>query len=140
MYRHLACALMLILSHYCLAETKTYQTEPKPTPQETGQGWEVPVISVNPETGQKRVFITPQNNPTSSLAPHNSPIYHARAAYKLTSIGIAASIAKLHQQMAEACPQGWGKRQEWATLKSDTPELHFQFQCLTHHRTDITAP
>lgn len=130
MYRQIAGALMLILSHYSLAEAKTYQTEPKPTPQETGQGWEVPVISVNPEAGQKRVFITPQNNPSNSLAPYNSPVYHARAAYTLTPAGIPVSIEKLHQQMAEMCPQGWIKLQEWATLQSNPPELHFQFQCL----------
>ena len=115
------------------AESTVYQTAPKPPPQQSQQEWGVPVISVNPTTGKTRVFITPDGSFSNSLAPHGAPVYHAQAFYEPTPTGIPASIVKLHRQMADTCPQGWIKLQEWASLQTDTPELHYQFQCLGTH-------
>ena len=122
--------LCLSLSLPCLAESTLYQTAPKQPSATPQQGFDVPLISINPDTGKTRVFITPNGSFSNKLASHGAPVYHARALYQATPAGIPASIAKLHQQMAEACPQGWIKLQQWATLQSDTPELHYQFQCL----------
>ena len=123
-------SLCLILSLPAAADATSYQTEAKPPSTTAQQSWNVPVISVNPATGQQRVFITPLGELGNGLASHEAPVYHARALYQPTATAISTSITSLHQQMAEHCPQGWIKRQEWAILQSDTPELHYQFQCL----------
>ncbi len=122
--------LCFLLSLPLAADTTTYQTAPKAPPEKTPQAWNAPLISVDPETGKTRIFIQPDGSFSNSLASHDTPVYDARSLYKPTSTGIADSITKLHRQMADACPQGWVKRQEWADLQSDTPELHYQFQCL----------
>ncbi|MEH6357951.1 MAG: hypothetical protein V7745_03115 [Pseudomonadales bacterium] len=113
-----------------MAESKTYQTAAKPTVADQQQIIPSPLISVNPDSGETRVFITPNSHLTNGLASHNTPVYHARTLYKLSATGISSSVVSLHQQMANRCPRGWIKLHEWVTLKTDTPELHYQFQCL----------
>ena len=130
MHKHLASALLLIISQPCVAESKTYQTAAKPTVADQQQIITSPLISVNPDSGETRVFITPNSHHTNGLASHNTPVYHARALYKPSATGISSSVVSLHQQMANLCPRGWIKLDEWVTLKADTPELHYQFQCL----------
>jgi len=112
------------------AETTTYQTAPKSQPPKITQDWQIPVISIDPATEKTRVFIQSDGSFGDGLASRVAPVYHARALYEPASSGISDSIIKLHRQMADACPQGWIKRQEWAILQTDTPELHYQFQCL----------
>jgi len=123
-------ALCLPLSLISLAESTVYQTSPKPAHTSSQKDWSVPVISINPDTGKTRVFITPDGSFSSSLASHGAPVYHARALYDPTSTGISDSTIALHRQMVDICPQGWIKLQEWANLHTDTQELHYQFQCL----------
>jgi len=138
MYKNAICTLLFVLSNTCLAEPKTYQTESKPS--SSGSASEpaliAPLISVNPETGKTRVFITPDGSFSDRLATQSAPVYHARALYESTSSGISDSLIKLYRQMADACPQGWIKLQEWAILQSNTPELHYQFQCLNTSSQD----
>jgi len=112
------------------ADTTTYQTTAKAPPVQNQQTWSAPLISIDPRTGKARVFIQPDGSFSNSLASHNAPVYHARALYEPSPGGISVSMTKLHRQMADACPQGWIKLQEWASLQSDTPKLHYQFQCL----------
>lgn len=130
MYKHVACWVLLILSQVCFADARSYQTAPKLPVSENPQSITVPLISVNPNTGQTRVFITPEGEFGSGLASHKAPVYHARALYEATPAGVSASTTVLHQQMGKRCPQGWIKLQEWASLQSKIPELHYQFQCL----------
>jgi hypothetical protein len=122
--------LCLLLSLPLAADTTTYQTAPKVPSEQTRQVWSAPLISVDPQTGKTRIFIQPDGSFSNSPASHGTPVYHARVLYKSTSTGISDSIIKLYRQMADACPQGWIKLQEWASLQTDTPELHYQFQCL----------
>lgn len=122
--------LSLIFSLSTSADTTVYQTAPKATAPKNQEQWSTPVISIDPHSGRTRVFITPDDSFSHSLASHGAPVYHARAFYEPTATGIPASLVQLHRQMAEACPQGWIKLQEWANLKTEAPELHYQFQCL----------
>jgi len=130
MHNLINLSLLFSLSLTCFAEATVYQTVPKPPVPNSETALIVPLISVNPDTGKSRVFITPDGSFRDRLAPHRAPVYHARALYTLTPAGIPASIVKLHQKIADAGPQGWIKLQEWVTLQFDTPELHYQFQCL----------
>lgn len=130
MYKYLCCTLLLILSHACIAEPKTYQTAPKHPVIEHPKTIDTPLISVNPASGETRLFITPDGSFSNGLVSHDTQVYYARALYDSSSQGIAASMVILHKQMADVCPQGWIKREEWTTLQSVTPELHFKFQCL----------
>lgn len=127
---HPVVCLCLLFSMPLAADTTTYQTAPKAPSVQNQQTWNAPLISIDPQTGKTRVFIQPDGSFNNSLASHDAPLYHARALYQPTSAGIFDSIIKLHQQMADACPQGWIKLQEWANLQINTPELHYQFQCL----------
>jgi hypothetical protein len=130
MYKYLICTLLFILSQPCSAETKIYQTALKSAVTDQQQIISSPLISVNPNSGETHVFITPNSHRSSQPGSHNKTVHHAQALYEATSTGITQSITKLHHHMAKACPQGWIKRYEWVTLKTDTPELHYQFQCL----------
>jgi len=126
------CFVTLLCSLICLplaAETTRYQTAPKSQPPKNTQDWQVPVISIDPVTKKTRVFIQPDGSFSDSLVSHATPVYHARSLYDLTPTGISNSTVSLHRQMASACPQGWIKLQEWTSLQSNTPELHYQFQC-----------
>jgi len=138
MYRLATCVLLIVLSNVCLAEPNTYQTAPKFLAPESQQDINAPLLSVNPESGNTRVFITPNSLFKHELASQGRPVYHARTLYRPTPSGISDSMIKLHLQMADTCPQGWIKRQEWANLQTNTPELHYQFQCLP--RIDIPSP
>jgi len=122
--------LCLLLSLPLEADTTTYQTALKAPSEQTQQVWNTPLISIDPQTGKTRVFIQSDGSFSNSLASHGAQVYHARALYKPTSTGISDGIIKLHRQMANTCPQGWIKLQEWTNLQTDTPELHYQFQCL----------
>jgi len=130
MYNLISLGLLFSLSLTCFAEPTVYQTAPKPSAPDSEPSLIVPLISVNPETGKTRVFITPDGSFSDRLATQSAPVYHARALYALTPADISSSVAQLHQNIAETCPQGWIKLQEWVTLQFDTPELHYQFQCL----------
>lgn len=127
-------SLCLLLSLPAAADTTVYQTGPKTTgSQAPREIWSAPVISVDPKTGRTRVFITPDGSFSNNLASHGAPVYHARTLHEPTPAGIQTGVGRLHQQMADTCPQGWIKLQEWARLTTDTPELHYQFQCLGTH-------
>jgi len=130
MHNLINIALLFSLSLTCFADSTVYQTAPKPSAPNAESTLNVPLISVNPDTGKTRVFITPDGSFSDRLAPHGAPVYHALALYNPTPAGIPASLVKLHQQMADTCPDGWIKLQEWATLQTNAPELHYQFQCL----------
>lgn len=123
-------SLCLIFSLPASADTTVYQTAPKTTAAQNQEQWSAPVISVDPHSGRTRVFITPDGSFSNSLASHGAPVYHARALYESTETGVPAALIKLHHQMADTCPTGWIKLQEWASLHTNTPELHYQFQCL----------
>ena len=123
-------SFLLTCSFSVAADGTLYQTPPKTTSPQTNQQWGAPVISVDPHSGRTRVFITPDGSFSNNLASHGAPVYHARALYEPTETGIPSALIKLHRQMANACPTGWIKLQEWASLHINTPELHYQFQCL----------
>lgn len=130
MQKYSLCMLLLLLSQPGFAETRVYQTAPKLAPLENQQQIAVPLISVSPDSGRARIFITPDGSFSNRGEAQNAPLYHARTSYTPTVQGLSSSVIKLHQQMIARCPQGWIKRQEWATLQSSTPELHYHFQCL----------
>lgn len=120
----------LIFSLSATADTTIYQTAPKTTETQYHEAWSAPVISIDPHSGRTRVFITPNGSFSNELASHGAPVYHARALYEPSETGIPGALLKLHRQMAEICPAGWIKLQEWASLSTNAPELHYQFQCL----------
>ncbi len=122
---YLLSFIILLGSHLCQADTRRYQT--LPAEQRTmSQQIEIPLIEVDPDSGDMKVYLRPQTQDTETLI--TSANYQPNAKDK--DIGVHQAIVKLHHQMAAHCPQGWLKLNEWAIPGDLEVTLHYSFTCL----------
>ncbi len=130
---YLLTFIILFGHQLCQADTRRYQTlpaeqkpEPRTEPRTMSQQIEIPLIEVDPDSGEMKVYLRPQTQETETLI--TSANYQSNAKDK--EIGVHQAIVTLHQQMAAHCPQGWLKLNEWAIPGDLEVTLHYSFTCL----------
>lgn len=126
--RHFSyCLIALLGTPLCQADSRHYQTAPaEPATAQSGQ-FEIPLIEVDPDSGDRRVYLTPRSD-TQALAV--SARYRAQPEPEAVASALQQAIGQLHQQMTAACPQGWVKLEEWAVTEGSQINLHYAFACI----------
>lgn len=111
------------------AETRHYHTAP-PAPSVEHPEIAIPLIEIDPDTGEKRIYLTPgtDDKPLSFEEQVVSSSYVLQPDSEQR--GLHQAIASLHQEMANRCPDGWLKLREWATPDNPGLKLHYAFTCL----------
>lgn len=124
---HLPLLIATLLgTQLCQADSRHYHTAPAAPAAPPGEQFEIPLIEIDPDSGEQRIYLAPPGDKQRLVASAG----YRQDATEAAAPGLHQAIGQLHQQMAAACPQGWVKLEEWAVTDSSQINLHYAFACI----------
>ncbi len=126
---YLLLFISLIGIRNSVAQTYHYHTTPA-QPQSDARDVGIPLIEVDPDSGEKKVFLRPNSGSSSGTVEQKIVSASYQPGAQGTESGLHQAIAQLQEKMTKACPDGWIKLQEWGIPENSAVILHYSFACL----------